>query len=286
MQRADRRAHCAGIEGREAVAEIAGRDDEARLVAGLGEEAGGGISNIGHLRHQPTDADAVGRGQVERLGHRGIGEGGFREALAIVEIAIDLDRPNRGVPAGQLMFLEGRDAALGIEDHRADRSPALRRAADRAAGIARGRGKDGQRVGGIAQPVETGHQEARAEILEGAGRAVEQFEHAAAVGESFDLDREVEGAGTNGVKVELEFVAREEGSKEVGGEVGKAKRRIAVATKLLFRQVKSAVGGGPGADCLSQRDGRRLAAGRDEACHYTVSNRVASLAPALSSGAR
>jgi hypothetical protein len=86
---------------------------------------------------------AVGRGQVERPGHRGIGKGGFRETLAIVEIAIDLDRPNRGVPAGQLMLLEGRDATLGVEDHGANRSPAFRRAADRAAGITRRRGEDG-----------------------------------------------------------------------------------------------------------------------------------------------
>jgi hypothetical protein len=115
---------------------------------------------------------------------------------------------------------------------------------------------------------------------------VEQLEHAAAVGEGFDLDREVERARTNCVKVGLEFVARKEGGEEARSEIGEAEGRIALSAKLLFRKIKSTVWRCAGADRLGQGDRRRLAPGRDETRHYTVSNRVASHAPALSSGAR
>ena len=192
------------------------------------------------------------------------------------------------------MLLERRDAAFGIEDDGTDCGPAFRCAADRTAGIARGRGEDGQRVGGVAlarraEAVETGHQEARAEILEGAGRAVEQLEHAAAVGEGFDLNREIEGGGTNGVKVGFEFIAREEGGEKFCGEVGEGQRGVergGVGYDLALGQIQSAIGRRAIADCLRQRNGGRLAAGAGETHQAALAEVCSTRAPAESIGAR
>ena len=221
--RADRRAHRAGEEKREAVAEIAGGDDEAgRIVRMRLRGAEGGMGAIGGLWQQAPEVDAVGRGQPEAVAELRVGEGELHQPLAIVEVTVHLDRGDIIAPAGELAFLERRNAALGIEDDRADRASVFGGATDRSAGVARGGGEDGQRLG-AGETVETGEQEARAEILEGAGRPVEQLERAQgrAVAERGDeRDWKGKGFGADGVEFVGEGIVFEERTEPGGGEVG------------------------------------------------------------------
>ena len=163
------------------MAEIAGRDDQARARSRSRRwTCARGPGEIGHLRQQPADIDRIGRGQPVRARpapdrRRPPSPGAGNRRNRRPPPAPGPARPSRS----SCCSWKGETRPFGIEDQRADRRPPLGRAADRAAGIARGRDEDGQRSA-VAEPVEAGHQEARAEILERAGRAVEQLERAQA----------------------------------------------------------------------------------------------------------
>src|SRR5438045_5769887 len=101
----------------------------------------------------------------------------LHQPLAVVEISVHFDREYLVAPAGQLPLLEGRDTPLREKDHRSDRRTPRRGAADGTACIARRRNHDRERPS-LSDPVEAGHEESRAEILEGAGWTVEQLKRA------------------------------------------------------------------------------------------------------------
>ena len=211
--RANRQAHRPRIKRGEPMAQIAGRDDESRLDAARLEQFHRSFGDIGHLRQPAADVDRIGRAQPVRRDQRWIGKRRFHHPLAIVEIAVDLDRGDRIVPAGQLELLERRHPTLRVKDDRADLGQTFGGASDRSARIARGRREHGQRLVPIPEPLETAHQEARAEILERAGRAVKQLERVQTwLGRIRDdeRNREIEALRADRAELAFEHIAREE----------------------------------------------------------------------------
>ena len=111
---------------------------------------------------------------------RGIPERLLDDALAVVERAVDRKRPHVLAPARELLRLARRDEALRIEQHDVDPGPAMEGRGHGAARVAGGRDEDRDLAvpREAVQPFERGRQEARAEILERARRAVKELEHA------------------------------------------------------------------------------------------------------------
>ena len=157
------------------VAEVARRDDEHRFDAF--RQLPGTMEVVETLRDEPREIDRVRRGEIEAFRQFAVEEGGLHQPLAVVEGAVDLQRGNVVAEGGELLFLEPGDLALRIEDdHPRPRHP-VEGGGDRAAGVAGSGDQHGQlAVLAAGQP---GHQpghEARAEILEGERRPVEELE--------------------------------------------------------------------------------------------------------------
>ena len=198
--------------------EIAGRHDQARGGAGLRVDLRRRPTEIGHLRQQPADIDRIGGSQPVPRREGGIGESGLHQPLAIVEIAVHLQRLHRRGPAAQLARLEWGDPALWIEDPGAEVRPPFGRRPDRTTRVAGGRDEDGER---LAEPGEAGGEEARAEILEGTGRAVEQLQRPHGRTRRIGHDnrhRKIERFGADRGEVGRERIAIEEWRQHRRGE--------------------------------------------------------------------
>src|SRR5688572_23614483 len=109
---------------------------------------------------------------------RRVGECFLHDALAVVERAAYGERPDVAAPTRELVRLQFGDAALRIQHDDVDPRLAVKCGRDCAAGVARGRNQNGQLAALIAaDALHARGQEARAEILEGAGRSMEQLQH-------------------------------------------------------------------------------------------------------------
>jgi hypothetical protein len=138
-------------------------------------DAGGCIINA--LRQQPAEVDAVGRGQTQLGREVTVQEGFFDHALAVIERARDGIAVDVVTPAGQLPLLGGRDEPLREQHTHLESGASVERRSDRTTRIARGRHQNVQ--GSLVRPSQTRERcrkKTGAEVLEGRGRTMEQFE--------------------------------------------------------------------------------------------------------------
>ena len=142
-------------------------------------------------------------------------------------------------------------------------------------------------------PVEAGHEETRAEILERAGGPVEQLERMEIALSPVGRDqrrRKVERFGANRRQVRFKFVAQKEGLQKRRGELGKRRVRIEPGDINLWqlgRDVQPSVRGSAVAQGLTER--RRLGpAARADEFHAATSLSPApsNLTPSEATGAR
>ncbi len=115
-------------------------------------------------------------------------------------------------PAGQLLRLALGDEPLRIQHDHIDPGLVVERGRDRAAGVAGGCDQDRELPGLVAtDALHGGGQEARAEILERAGRPVEQLEHRRRLRRLFEGHqrcRKVESFTANRTELAGERIAR------------------------------------------------------------------------------
>ena len=90
-----------------------GNDEGGQSAFG---ELTSGFEVLEGLRDESRDIDRVRGSQIETLREFAVGEGGFDEALAIVKGSVDFESRDVSAKGGELFLLEGRDAALGIEN--------------------------------------------------------------------------------------------------------------------------------------------------------------------------
>ena len=100
------------------------------------------------------------------------------DALAVVEGPLDGEVEDVGVGhRGHLQFLDRRDLAVGVEDEDVDVLLAAHAVDRRAAGVAAGGADDVHVLAALGQQVlEEIAQKLQGDVLEGQGRAVEEFE--------------------------------------------------------------------------------------------------------------
>lgn len=130
-----------------------------------------------------------------------VGERALHHRLTVVERAVDGKGDHAGTGPGDLGFLHAADADAGIEDHGADAGDAGAGFGHGGAGVAGGRGEHGQLREFVAEDARgDAHERADGEVLEGRGRALEEFEDGDALGRGalellrpHEGDREIEG---------------------------------------------------------------------------------------------
>jgi hypothetical protein len=169
----DRRAHGLGHQARVEVAEVAAGHGhhQGRVAACLGR----GLEVVERLGQQPRDVDAVGRGQAQARNQLRILEGPLHQPLAVVEDAIHREGEHVAAAGGELAFLQGRHAARGVEHHHLHTGEPMEGAGHGGPGVARGGRQHGARMVSRTEGQDPG-QEAGAEILEGQGGTVEEFQ--------------------------------------------------------------------------------------------------------------
>jgi hypothetical protein len=177
---------------------------KATLPAGRAE-ADGGVEIIDHLRHQPSPVDRVDRAQAEAPGKVAVVEHRLHQRLGIVEAALDRDVVDvRRQHRGHLAALHVGHPALGMQHEDVDAvSPGD--CVDRgAAGVARRRADDGQRLGAAHQEfLEQQPEQLERDVLERQRRAVEQLEQEMAV---VELDqRRHRGLGEAAIGLRAQF---------------------------------------------------------------------------------
>ena len=99
----------------------------------------------------------------------------LHQALAVIEGAAHRERAHVVAPAGELPLLGRRHQSLGKQHRDLDAGAAVEGGGDRPAGVAR-RWPPGSSAGALRRArsrAKRGREKARAEILEGRGRAVE-----------------------------------------------------------------------------------------------------------------
>ena len=108
----------------------------------------------------------------------------FTSPLAVVEGACHLQRVDVVAQRRELLLLQAADSARGVQQHHVDAATAPEGARHRTAGVAGGRDQhhDTLSVGARAElSLQQRRQERGAEVLEGAGRAVEELQQGDAV---------------------------------------------------------------------------------------------------------
>ena len=217
-------------QARREVAEVARRDRHHQL--GLRRrlrEFGQRVDVVEGLGEKAADVDRVGGGEGERGGQGRVGECLSGEALAVVEGAADGDGRDVAAQRGELGLLAGTDLAERIEDHDADARKAVEGVGDGTAGVAGCGGED--RDWGRGVVAQRGHHaghEARADVLEGVGGAVEELEEVNAGVDLAQGNGEVQRVvGDGAEEVGCDFAAEEVTRGDEGplgeGEVGQGR---------------------------------------------------------------
>ena len=174
------------------------------------------VDVVDHLGKEAAEVDRVGAGQT--VLQYGIHEGRLDHGLAVVEGAVDFIALDVPVPACELLPLPFGDASLGEEDLDGKVLPAMEGGSHGSARVAARRDEDREVLAGPFQEgLHAEGEEAGTEVLEGRCGPVEELEHAQPL-QVPDDDREVEGLAADVLKLALELVALEEGSKDAGCE--------------------------------------------------------------------
>ena len=236
------------------ITEVSGGDDKGRLAA-FGQLAGS-LEVVKGLGNEPRNINGVGRSEVESLGEFAISEGGFDEALAVIEGAAHFESSDVPTESGELFFLEFRDSAFGVENDHLGAGHVVKRTCHRAAGVAGGGHKDGQFT--VVVFGEVSHKprhEAGTEIFESESRSVEKFEDGQLVGEGMKRSGEVDCLLYQG----LELFVWDRSLQDVFGDLKAefAERQVAPSFPKgvrkrsdLLRHVKSAVSRQGAEDCF------------------------------------
>ena len=204
----------------------------------------------------------VGRGQ-RALAQGTVGaQGLLQHALAVVEDTLDGEGVDVVAPAGQEPLLFRRDPAPGEEHDDLEVLLAVEGSGDGRAGVAGGRHEHrARRLVLAAQAL--GH-EARTDVLEGGGGAVEELEHFGplAVAEGREGDGEVEGSLDDATQLGGQGVALEEGFEEVEGDLAQGAfcGAAPVDSRKVPGHVEPTVGGEPLDKGRAEGELRRLLA--------------------------
>ncbi len=176
-----------------------------------------------------------------------VGEGGFREPLAVVEAPVDGDRRDVAAEAGELALLDGAHPPFGVEHHDPSPLDAEKSARHRAAGVTRGGDEHGHRPPRLAQSSHQARHGPRRDVLERESRPVVELEHPHSVLERDQRDRKVERLGDECCELVLLDLTRCVGREHGGGgrrQVGPARRHQVGRRQARdgLRQVETAVG--------------------------------------------
>lgn len=173
-------SHAPGQHSGGEVSVIAARHDDDGTVAARGlPPLAITVEIVERLWNPAQQVDRIGRRHPSPLAERGVGEQLLHEPLAIVERSGDAQRMDVAAQGGHLALLQAADLPFGIEHHDLDARHIVKPVRHGAARIARG-GRENHQffIGGAQQACHPAH-EPGAEILEGAGRTVEQFQRIA-----------------------------------------------------------------------------------------------------------
>ncbi len=157
------------------------------------------------------------------MGHREalIHERLLDHPLAVVEGAVDLIRLDVATPAGQLLLLPCADTAFGVEHLHRDALLAGEGCSHRPTGVAAGGNQDGQLLASLSEdPLHSGGEKARPEVLEGRRGPPEELQDHLLRREWIKRDGEVEGFGADLSEVWVERIALEEGGEHLEGKLG------------------------------------------------------------------
>ena len=206
-------AHLVGEEAGSEVAVVAGGHAKEDVLAEHVDSAG----VVGGLRDPAGDVDGVCAGQRSGSLKLGVEEGFLDHGLAIVESAVDLQGLDVAADGGQLLFLDFADAALWVEQDDVDALDVVEALGDGTAGVAAGGDEDGDLL--VAEVGDGPGEEAGTDVLEGQGRAVEEFEGVSPVVGFDEGEREIHGLCTNALEVRAFHRAFGVGPDDLGGEV-------------------------------------------------------------------
>ena len=177
-----RQSPLGGIHAGGQVAEVAAGHAEQGPPAGAKAHAGEEV--VERLRQQAAQADGVRRAQACRGHQLRVGQGALHQSLAVVERARHLQGVDVVAERGELLLLQGADAARRIQQHHLDTPASPEGARHGAAGVAGGRDQHHDTLSGGARAELTLQQRGQkrgAEVLERTGGAVEQLQQRDAV---------------------------------------------------------------------------------------------------------
>ena len=163
------------------VAEVAGRHDEVGLAPLAMPDLQARRGVVDHLRQQPADVDAVRRRElVRRRRARGSRNASLTMRWQSSNVPRTANVRTLSPQHASCCACRGETSPSRIQQHDVDPRPPMERRGDGAAGVAGRRDEDRDLAAraSACTPFERGRQEARAEILERAGRPVKQLEHA------------------------------------------------------------------------------------------------------------
>ncbi len=259
----DGKAHPRGHESGAQVPEVpAGNAYDQPVGLAQAGELRIAVEIVEGLRQEAGDIDAVGRCQPQGAAEVRVQEGGLDQGLAVVEAAVDLQGGDVLPQGGELGFLHGAYAAPGIQDEDVRARDAQEAVRDGAPGVT-GCGDEDIDIPFLGEvPQETRH-EAGADVLEGEGRPMEEFQ---GVDSFFHRHgRAVEGQGfcDDAVQFRAGNVLPEEGRGHFltdlyKGAFGKAADPIGRKGRNPFRHIEPAVFRKPLDDGLRQGSVRRL----------------------------
>ena len=175
----DRQAHLARGDAGEGVAEIACRHDEdGRAGFTLGRQLGDGGDIVGNLAGQPRPVDRVDRTEPPAITQALVGQQALHQPLAVVEVAVDRQIQDVvGLDGGHLATLHGRDPVERVQDHQVDAGLVGEGVDGGGARVAAGRRDQGQALArGFQRLARQRRGQLHGQVLEGGGRAVEQFQ--------------------------------------------------------------------------------------------------------------
>ena len=193
------------------------------------------------------------------------------QPLAVVEGPGDRERRHVVAPAGQLLFLPGRHAASRVEDRHASPGPTVECGGDGATCVPRSCHQNGQRSRFVRlRPREVFHalgQEARAEILEGRGGAVEQLEDSGVVAEVLEGHREIERPPAHALEFRRQTVVGQKRLQHAHAERGEPVDRLErgrIETREPFGYEQATVRSQSSQDRRRERRRRGLVSRADE----------------------
>ena len=181
----DRQPHASGEQPCGEVAEVAARyAHHDRRGYALCAQLRIGVEEIEGLGQEPRHVDRVGRCEPHPSFELRIRKGALDQPLAVVERAFDLQRRDVASQRRELLLLNVAYAPFGVEYHYVDALDAEKPVGHGAARVARRGDEHRDGVFVVAAFDEVGEDachEARAYVLEGHRRAVEEFERPDAV---------------------------------------------------------------------------------------------------------